>query len=295
MRGSERRGLWRAFRECSWKKAARLTCANFSFAGVGLLSGVRFLTSVGLLSGVAFLSGVACSSAPQEFIRLPLVARGTSEAEFEVDEDLQLSLTRADVAFGPLYICAGAQAGDNCDTARFEWRESAVVDTLGEEPVEIGTMVGVTGSVRSFMFDYGISSLLTESEPQLQKAAQELDGASLVVEGTATIDGTEIPFMLEVAVQQTNNTERGVPVIRKSSSDVFEGEVTESTSTLEVAFQPADWLRTLRRADFEAAAEDCELGVSDSCDMVSFDAKSRVAGVVGQAMTSGVRPLFTLR
>lgn len=268
----------------------------FSLAGFEFSSArAPRLNYAGLVCfGVSLLSGVACSSAPQDFVDVPLVARGTSPSGLSLDEGVRLSLTRADVAFGPLYVCAGAQAGDNCDTARLEWRESAVVNTLDEEPQEIGILSGVTGEVRSFMFDYGITSLLTESEPQIQAAASELGGMSLLVEGVATIDGTEVPFTIGVVVTQTNETERGVSVIRKSSSDVFGGEVTENTSMLEVVFEPAEWLKALRRADFETAAPNCALGESDSCEEVTFDATSRVAGIVGQAMTAGVRPAFTL-
>lgn len=254
------------------------------------------LFSTGLVSAsMSLTSGLGCSSSAQDFVELPLVVRGTSSDEVASGDDVILSLTRADVAFGPLYVCAGAQAGDHCDTARLEWTESAVVDTLDEEPVEIGMLTGVTGEVRSWMFDYGITSLLTESAPQILPAAQELGDVSLVVEGVATIDGTEVPFAIDVVVQQTNETERGVPVIRKSTSDVFGGEVTEETTQLEVVFDPAKWLSALRRADFEAVAPDCEFGVDVECEAVSFDASTRVGGIVSQAMTSGVRPTFTLR
>lgn len=260
-----------------------------------------FLSRAGLLwmglvsGGVSLTSGLACSSSPQDFVELPLVARGTNADEVQVGDDVVLSLTRADVAFGPLYICAGAQAGDHCDTARLEWTESAVVDALNEEASEIGTLTGVTGEVRSWMFDYGITSLLGESAPQILPAAEELGGVSLVVEGVATISETDVPFVIEAVVRQTNEIERGAPVVRKSTSDVFGGEVTEQSSLLEVAFDPAEWLVSIRRADFEAFALECEFGVDAECEAVSFDASSRVGGIVSQAMTSGVRPTFTLR
>lgn len=265
------------FSKCACACCARTCCARLCCAGATLLS------------------GLACSSSPQDFVELPLVVRGTNVQEVEAGDDVALSLTRADVAFGPLYVCAGAQAGDHCDTARLEWRESAVVDTLNEDATEIGMLAGVTGEVRSWMFDYGITSLLTQSEPQILHAARELGDVSLVVEGVATLSGTEVPFVIETVVQQTNETERGVPVVRKSTSDVFGGEVTENTASLEVVFDPAAWLVALRRTDFEALALDCEIGVDTECEAVFFDSSSRVGGVVSQAMTSGVRPTFRLR
>lgn len=243
----------------------------------------------------ALLGCLAGSSSPQDFVEVPLLARGTSGAELEVDEGIELMLTRADVAFGPLFVCAGTQAGQYCDTARLEWRESAVVDALDEEPVEIGRLEGVTGKVRSWMFDYGITSFLTKSEAVLLPAAQDLGGHSLVVEGLATIDGTEVPFTLEVAIEQTSETERAVPVVRSSTTDGFEGEVTGSTSHLEVTFDPSKWLNALRRADFQALTVECELGADEVCEAVTFEESSRASGAVAQAMTSGVRPRLELK
>lgn len=269
--------------------------AHYRFSRLSLFRSTGLYRAVVISAGVIFALFSACSSSPQDFVELPLVARGTSPGDLEVDDDVSLALLRADVAFGPLYVCAGAQAGDHCDTARLEWRESAVVDALDDRPTEVGMLSGVTGEVRSWMFDYGITSLLTRSEPQILPAAQELGGVSLFVEGVATIEGTEVPFVIEVVVQQTNETERGVSVVRKSTSDVFRGEVTERSSMLQVEFDPSQWLSAIRRSDFEALALDCELGVDLACEAVSFDTSSRVARVVAQAMTSGVRPVFTLR
>jgi hypothetical protein len=243
----------------------------------------------------ALFGGFACSGSPQDFVEVPLVARGTSAAEFEVEEGVRLAVTRADVAFGPLYLCAGTQAGEYCDTARLEWRESAVVDALAEEPVEIGTLLGVTGKVRSWMFDYGITSLLTKSGTKVMPAAQELGGFSLVIEGLATIEGTEVPFTLEVAVQQTSENERAVPVVRSSTTDGLDGEVTENTSHLLVTFDPSKWLNALRRADFAALLPECDLGADEVCDAVTFEKSSRPSGAVAQAMTSGVRPRLDLK
>ena len=79
--------------------------------------------------------------------------------------DVSVTIDRADLAFGPLYLCAGATAGDLCDTARFEWLDSAVVDTTLSDPVKVGELSGVTGTVRSWMYDLGLSSQLTREAP----------------------------------------------------------------------------------------------------------------------------------
>src|SRR5690606_36101715 len=117
---------------------------------------------------------VSCVGSPQDFVEISLEAKGREVTQLENVDNMTFSLTRADAAFGPLYICAGVQAGSNCDTARLEWRESAVVDALSEEPQALGSLFGTSGSARSWMFDYGITSLLTETAPVLMPAAREL-------------------------------------------------------------------------------------------------------------------------
>ena len=155
--------------------------------------------------------------------------------------------------------------------------------------------MGVTGSVRSWMFDYGITSLLTEKAPHVLPAAHELGGVSLVLEGLAVISGTEVPFFARVIVQQSDATERGVQVVRKSSSDVFSGEVTTNSEALEVQFDPFAWAGALRRVHFEEAAVGCTIGTDESCAGVDFEPSSRASQVIAQAMTSGTRPTFTLK
>jgi len=145
------------------------------------------------------------------------------------------------------------------------------------------------------MFDYGITSLLTEKAPQVLPAARELGGVSLVLEGLAVISGTEVPFSARVIVQQSDSTERGVQVVRKSSSDVFSGDVTLDSEALEVQFDPSTWADALRRVHFEEAVVNCTIGTDDSCPEVEFEPSSRAAEVIGQAMTSGTRPTFTLK
>ena len=162
----------------------------------------------------------------------PVIARG----------DVPVELDEANLAFGPLYLCAGPSAGDLCETARLEWLSTAVVDTLDSTPQEVGLLVGTTGPVLSYMYDLGISSQLTRGDPFVLEAAASIGDASLSVSGTATVEGIAIPFRAAVAVQQNGDTELGVPVVRKSTSEDFSFDVTEETSTLEVRFDPREWI-----------------------------------------------------
>jgi hypothetical protein len=214
---------------------------------------------------VLALSG--CAETGQDRTRVALFVAGTDVSEPIVAVgDVLVTIDRAELAFGPLYLCAGTTAGDLCDTARLEWLETVVVNTMAPEPASAGELEGITGPVQSWMYDLGISSQLTRSTPFILPAASELGGASLVLEGRAAVAGIELPFSASVPIQQTDDTELGVPVVRKSTSDSFFRDVRDRESGLVVRFDPGAWVR---RVDFRpyAAAEVCvPAGPAVACD-----------------------------
>ena len=180
--------------------------------------------------------------------------------------DIPVQIDRADLAFGPLYLCAGANAGDLCDTARVEWLGTSIIDTTNAEPTQVGELVGVTGMVRSWMYDLGISSQLTRKDPYVLDAARELGSVSLVLEGRADVDGLVIPFTASVPIQQTVDTELGVPVVRKSTSDEFLHDILPNESGLLVRFDPAVWVRGIDFGVYVASEPCTENGPSTLCD-----------------------------
>lgn len=184
------------------------------------------------------MSSSACIDMLQEPVSFPLMLAGKAQPQILLESG-QLELFRAQVAFGPLYLCAGASAGDLCDVARAEWLGSTVVDILDPTPVQAGEIRGNSGTVLSWMYDLGISSQLTQSKPFVLEAAQRLAGASLLVNGRARVEGLDIPFSAAVAVQQTQDTELGVPVVRKSSSERFFRDLGVQPDQLLVRFDPA--------------------------------------------------------
>lgn len=200
------------------------------------------------------VSGAACVETAQNRTGVPLLVAGTDtpQAVIAVGE-VPITIARADLAFGPLYLCAGATAGALCDTARLEWLEAVVVDTTAAEPKPAGTLVGTTGNVQSWMYDLGISSQLARAEPFVLEAAQELGGASLVVAGSALVEAIELPFVASVPIQQTEDTEPGVPVVRKSTSDPFFRDIGVGETGLVVRFDPAVWVRALDFRPYVAA------------------------------------------
>jgi hypothetical protein len=230
-----------------------------------------------------------CGDVGQSQAEVPLYVSGTELARPVVAVgDVMLTVDRAELAFGPLYLCAGAQAGELCDAARLEWLGSVRVDLKEPEPRQAGTLSGTTGRVRSWMYDLGISSQLTENEPLVLDAARELGGASLVVEGRASHDGSDVPFVVGVVVQQGAAVERGVPVVRKGTGDAFNHDVTGAELGLWVRFDAGAWLSKLdlraELADSACVAEgDCSEPLRFAPDGVAYRG-------LHNAVVSGRRP-----
>lgn len=254
----------------------------------------RKFTSVGL--ALALLP-LGCGDTGQDRIDIPLRASGAQPSgEVETASGELVSITRADLAFGPLYLCAGNTAGHLCDISRAEWLDTAVIDTMSDEEVVIGSLTGVTGAVRSWMYDLGISSQLTRSEPYVLDAAEELGGASFVLEGLVTIQGVEVPFSVSVPVQQNDTTELGVPVIRKGSGESFFHEITGVESSLTLRFDPETWVS---RLDFGSVVEDkmcesdgpsvvCQHEMELTCDEDGVMESSRDCSQRGEVCLAGM-------
>jgi hypothetical protein len=232
-----------------------------------------------------------CADAGQSQAEVPLYVSGSElSGPVAAAGDVVLTIDRAELAFGPLYLCAGTQAGELCDAARLEWLGSVRIDLQQPEPRRAGTLSGTTGGVRSWMYDLGISSQLTHNEPFVLDAAQELGGASLLVEGRASQGGPEVPFVAQVVVQQGADVERGVPVVRKGTGDVFNHDVTGTEPGLWVRFDASAWLRgmDLRSELAESACVtegDCSEPLRLAPDSVAYRG-------LHNAVVSGRRPEF---
>jgi hypothetical protein len=230
-----------------------------------------------------------CGDVGQRQAEVPLYVSGTELARPVVAVgDVMLTIDRAELAFGPLYLCAGAQAGELCDTARLEWLGSVRIDLKEPEPRRAGTLSGTTGRVRSWMYDLGISSQLSQDESFVLDAAQELGDASLVVEGRASEGSAELPFVVRVVVQQGADVERGVPVVRKGTGDVFDHDVTGAEPGLWVRFDASAWLSKLDlRAELTESACATEADCSEPLRLAPDDVAYRA---LHNAVVSGRRP-----
>ena len=234
---------------------------------------------------------VGCGDTEQDRVSIPLLVAGEQVTEPVLTANgWSVALQRADLAFGPLYLCAAYQAGALCDTARAEWIGSVVVNALDGESREAGALSGVTGSVRSWMYDLGITSLLTQQTPQVLAAADALGGNSVRLAGTATKDAAIVEFTLELPVRQDESTERGVSVVRKSSNEEFAHDITGAERALTVRFDARPWVRDI---DFELVV------TSASCDpadgrvvCTGFSPETQAYRAVRGALVAGSRPSF---
>ena len=245
-----------------------------------------------LLTASLALALLGCLETGQEATTVELSVAGTdTSGPIEGRGGVPITLERADVAFGPLYLCAGFTAGTLCDEALAEWPDAVVVDTLSSEPSRVGTMAALSGVTHSYMYDYGIvSRLTTPGMPLVTPAAEELGRASVVVEGRAEIQGQVVPFLLAIRIEQMEEVEQGVPVVRSGESDGIDAEISPAgRSQLLVRFDPSSWLT---QADFSTLVEDaaCEVGdelrcagaVEQRCDADGSTLEVRDCGAIGQ-------------
>jgi len=195
-------------------------------------------------AALLLLASAGCSNTGQPEVSFPafFVPAGTNE--FVVD-DITITLSEADVAFGPAYFCASASGSATlCEAALGEVRRVTAIDALAAEPVPLGTYEGFVGDVRSASYDYGIHWFLPE---QTAHAAPEAPGGhSARFGGVASRAGASIRFEAEIDVVPLFQGQRAVPTTK------VEGAVTESTSRLEVHFDVASWLSAV---DFGAALD----------------------------------------
>lgn len=212
--------------------------------------------SRGLPWVLLWLGVSGCIDTGLEETTVDLSVSGNADAiRFEGRSGERVMLDRAEVAFGPLYLCTGTTAGELCEEAVAEWRDAVVVDGLDGAEVGVGTMVARTATARSYMYDLGIvSRLTTPTMPLVLPAAEELGRASASVDGTVEVAGQVVFFTVVVRVEQTGEVEQGVPVVRSGTTDGFEQRLAQDGDTgLTVRFDPRDWLAT---ADFASLVED---------------------------------------
>lgn len=236
---------------------------------------------------------IGCVDTGIERTTVGLSARGTAaSASFIGRFDVPITLTRAEVVFGPLYLCGGTVAGELCDEALAQWSDAALIDALSDAEVSLGRMDALTRRARSYMYDLGIvSRLIAPADPLVTEAAASLSGASVALAGQARPAGKVIPFSASLPVAQVGDeVEPGVPVVRSTVDDAIDHEILPGgRSRLTVQFDPSTWLA---QADFNALAQEatcasgsgpvCQGNMEQTCGTDGSVTASRDCAALGQ-------------
>lgn len=225
----------------------------------------------------------ACVDSGVTMKDIELRVAGTETTSFEGRDEWTIELDVARLAFGPVTLCPGRSAGEFCESARGEWNDAVVVDGLEPKSKQAGYLVGTSGPVLSWMYDYGLVSLLTQKAAYVTEAASDLGGNSVELRGCAFKAEQRVCFELSAPVSQNAETEQGVPVVRVGG---VQG-VSDLTlvSTLTATFNPRDWVATI---DFDALTldQDCESG----CDAGRLAKDSQAVRAVQSALAGTARP-----
>ncbi len=226
----------------------------------------------------ACVSLAACGDTGLPRFDLPLSGAGTAERTF-TDGDWSVTLTRADVAFGPAYFCATTAADvDLCPVALAEFTGAAVVDALDDLPQELGALTVDAGTVRSATYDFGLTWLVTAQEPEPQTSA--LGGHSARFRGVAERADDQFEFALDIDVTSANAGDiavRGAQTMQR---------LPGTTTGLMVRMDPAAWWQGV---DYDGLFLEAQ---AEPGSVVRVDPSSPSAGVVRQGMTSRNAPTF---
>ncbi len=199
------------------------------------LGNMKRLVLVALLGAAS-----GCGDTLGSRVEIPASARGSNEHDFEVG-DFSIHMERADIGFGPLYMCASTvPSSELCENALAELVPSVTIDGLDGSPQPLPSLDGTTGTVRSAVFDYGISWTLTDEAPEPSAGAP--GGHSARFAGTATRGTESFAFVADVDVV--------VATAGRMASGLALDEVIENDpSALEIIVDPRAYLSDV---DFEA-------------------------------------------
>ncbi len=186
-----------------------------------------------------------CIESPQTEISYEAEARASLKRTFDVG-GVTVRLSRAELAFGPVYLCAASSGSATlCRSALGELLDVTRVDLLASGPTPLGRVRGFTGSVRSASYDLGLHWFDTSYAVEASPEAPE--GHSLVVVGTLARSGEpEVPFRLSLDAVPQYQGQRAVPTAEAVT------DITTAPTRLVVTFDPEAWLRQI---DFEAVLQ----------------------------------------
>jgi len=196
------------------------------------------------LLGAFVLGAIGCGAdTGRDVVEVPIHGAGTAVGPFAVGA-WTVTLSEAELGFGAVYFCASASGTpDLCETALLDYTAAFTIDALDPTIVMQGQMPGVTGTIRSALFDYAIAWWPTLVDPTPEEGAP--GGHSARIAGSATDGMTTFDFVAEVDV---------LPRVRGSQAVVgahTDHELMSSDDALVVRVDPRPWLAAV---DFDALA-----------------------------------------
>jgi hypothetical protein len=235
---------------------------------------MRSLLKNSLSLGLASLL-LACGDTGQSPVVVPVEAVGVGSSSFALG-GRDVSLTRALVGFGPVYFCATAAASSElCPTAQAELRDAVLVDALATAPSALPALEGVSGSIRSASFDYGVTWLAVEQGPtghvpELGERAARFEGSY------ERADGSLRAFVFDVAIAPQLRGTQAVQGARTSA------ELTGASDSLTIEFDPEAWWRDVDPAELDEFTG----------EPLVIPADSRAHNALVVAMTATRQPRF---
>lgn len=195
------------------------------------------------LAALLALALAACGDTGPGAFELPLRARGGPSTTTTLS-GWTVTLTRAELALGPIYLCATAAASaDLCESAVAEFTAVAAIDALDPAAQQLGALDVLPGEVRSTMFDYGVTWLATETRPTAHDGAP--GGRSARFAGTAVRGDMSLEFTADLDIEPLRRGTRAVEGLRLAAHRPAAGEA------LDVAVDVAAWWTAV---DFDALA-----------------------------------------
>lgn len=226
------------------------------------------------------LTAPCCGDTGTPNVHYPLRARGVSAAPFAVDQ-YTVELQVAELAFGPLYLCAtSAASSDLCPSAVAEFADSAVIDLLDEDAQALGEVVGFAGAVRSATYDYGVTWLPTQRIPAPTEAA--IEGHSMHFEGTATREGVVLRFIADLTLAPQTQGTRTIQGAR------VPGEQQATATSLTLTFEPQRWWSEVDFDELSTLA-----GAQADGEALVLPPSSRAMSALMVAIVANHPPLFT--
>ena len=194
-------------------------------------------------------SGCDQGTTGQRMIEYAIVGAPQADDTFVDDRGWTITLTRAELTFGPLVFCSHqptflkSDSLTDCGQVMGEFGAAAAWDLLAAGDTPLGTLHGITGQVHSAQYDFGWNW------PSGQAAALwrgQAGAASLVLVGTATKSGVTHAFDFTLDAKPRG---AGLYTIAGLAA---EGDLSSATNRVTLA---ASVPKMLRYIDFDLLEE----------------------------------------